>query len=402
MLNVIIVAVAIGLTGYLAFSKHLANSTSWKATVTPLASIMGSGFLVSAPLLGGVVGNLALACIAILLLLAYMVGGAIRFNIRYFEPIENEGYGIAQNLAFLSRFVLANAYFISITYYLQLLASFLLNAIGVKGGGEANLITTGLLFLICGIGMWRGLKQLERVEKYAISLNLGMIGALLVGLMVYNLHLIFGGIWMLPSLSTNIDFNDMRVVLGLLIVVQGFETSRYLGDEHPVEQRIATMRTAQILSTAIYLLFIALVTVLFHDGLGGDVTAIIDLVRPVAVVLPFMLSIAAIGSQFSAAVADNAGAGGLVEDITGRRLPMRYAYLLILSVTVFLTWETNVNQIIAYASRAFALYYTLQCAVAFVVAWQCQDLKGRQLRLITFGCLALICLIVFLLGVSAE
>lgn len=402
MLNAIIIAVAIGLIGYLAFSKRLASSSNWKATVTPLASIMGSGFLVSAPLLGGVVGNLALACIAILLLLAYMVGGAIRFNIRYFEPIENKGHGIAQNLAFLSRFVLANAYFISITYYLQLLASFLLNAIGIQSGVTANLITTGLLLLIGGIGMWRGLRLLERVEKYAISLNLGMIGALLVGLIVYNLHLVLGGIWTLPSLSPDIGFNDMRVVLGLLIVVQGFETSRYLGDEHPVEQRIATMRTAQVLSAAIYLMFIALVTVLFHEGLGGDVTAIIDLVRPVAIVLPFMLSVAAIGSQFSAAVADNSGAGGLVEDITDRRLPMRYAYLLILSITVFLTWETNVNQIIAYASRAFALYYTLQCAVAFVVAWQRQDLKGRPLRLLGFGCLALICLIVFLLGVPAE
>ena len=402
MLNAIIITVAIGLTGFLAFSKRLANSNSWKAVLTPLASIMGSGFLISAPLLGGVVGNLALACIAILLLLAYMVGGAIRFNIRYFEPIENEGHGIAQNLAFLSRFILANAYFISITYYLQLLASFLLKAIGVQGDGViANLITTGLLLLIAGIGMWRGLKQLEQVEKYATSLNLGMIGALLVGLMVYNLNLFFGGAWALPSLSTNIDFNDMRIVLGLLIVVQGFETSRYLGDEHPVEQRISTMRTAQFLSSAIYLVFIALVTVLFHDGLGSNVTAIIDLVRPVAVVLPFMLSIAAIGSQFSAAVADNSGAGGLVEDISGRRLPMRYAYLLILSVTVFLTWETNVNQIIAYASRAFALYYTLQCAVAFVVAWQHQNLSHKPLRLMNFGALALVCLSVFILGIPS-
>ena len=128
MMNIVIIVMAILLGGYLAFSRRLAGSTSWQATVTPLASIMGSGFLVSAPLLAGIVGNLAVFAMAVLLLLAYMVGGVIRFNIRYFEPIENKGHGIAQNTAFLSRIVLVGAYFISITYYLQLLGAFLLNA----------------------------------------------------------------------------------------------------------------------------------------------------------------------------------------------------------------------------------------------------------------------------------
>jgi len=187
-----------------------------------------------------------------------------------------------------------------------------------------------------------------------------------------------------------------------LIVVQGFETSRYLGDQHPADQRIATMRAAQLLSAAIYLLFIGLATVLFHDGLGADVTAIISMTKPVAVVLPLLLSIAAIGSQFSAAVADNSGAGGLIEDITHRKLPIRYAYLLILLITVALTWETNVNGIIAYASRAFALFYMLQCLVAFLVAWQLKDLPGRPLRLLGFALVAVVCSFVFALGLPSE
>jgi hypothetical protein len=401
MLNVIIIAIAVALTGYLALSKRLAGSSSWKATVTPLASIMGSGFLVSAPLLAGVVGNLAVVCMGVLLVLAYFVGGAIRFNIRHFEPIENEGHGAAQNIAFLSRIVLTGAYFISITYYLQLLAAFLLNAVGMHSDAAANGITTLLLLTIGGIGMWKGLGKLESVEKYAISLNLGVIGALLVGLAVYNIQLAVGGNWALPSISSVIDFHDLRVLLGLLIVVQGFETSRYLGDEHPAEQRIATMRTAQLLSTGIYVVFIGLATVLFHDGLGSDVTAIISMTAPVALVLPLLLSIAAIGSQFSASVADNSGAGGLIEDITHRKLPVRYAYLLILLVTVALTWETNVNEIIAYASRAFALYYVMQCVVAFVVAWQKKDLNRRSLRLAMFAFLAVMCLLVFILGIPS-
>ena len=73
--------------------------------------------------------------------------------------------------------------------------------------------------------------------------------------------------------------------------------------------------------------------------------------KPVAVVLPILLSIAAIGSQFSAAVADNSGAGGLIEEISHKRLPLKGAYALIMLVTVAITWETDVNAIIANCLR---------------------------------------------------
>jgi hypothetical protein len=402
MLNVVVIIVA-GATGaFLAFSPRLSKSSKWQATVTPLASIMGSGFLVSAPLLGGIVGNLALVCMALLLLVAYMVGGAIRFNIQHFEPVENEGWAPPQTLAFLSRVVLAGAYFISISYYLQLLAAFVLGGLGVESTVAPSIISSSLLLTIAGIGMWRGLAQLGNVEKYAVSLNLGMIAALIVALAVYNGKLMLGGTWALPPVSSDIDLHDMRVLLGLLIVVQGFEASRYLGSEYPAKERIATMRLAQIISAAIYLVFIALATVLFHDGMGGDVTAIIGMTRPVALVLPVLLAIAAIGSQFSAAVADTEGAGGVIEDITHRKLPVRYAYLLILAVTITLTWETNVNQIIADASRAFAFYYCLQCCVAFLVARKQKDPGGRALRLVSFAILAVICLAVSVFGLPSE
>ncbi len=400
-MNSSIIIVAILLGGYLAFSKRLAASSNWQATVTPLASIMGSGFLVSAPLLAGIVGNMAVFAMAVLLLLAYMVGGAIRFNIRYFEPIEHKGHGIAQSTAFLSRIVLVGAYFISITYYLQLLSAFLLSALHVKNDVLADVITTVLLLSIGGIGMWRGLKELGAVEKYAVALNLGMIGALLVALVIYNVKLFMGGEWALSTLSSVIDLHDLRVLFGLLIVVQGFEISRYLGDAYPAEQRIKTMRDSQLLSAAIYLTFLALTTILFHKGLGSDVTAIIEMTKPVAIVLPVLIAIAAIGSQFSAAVADDSGAGGLLEDITHKDLPVRYAYLLILIVTVTLTWSTDVNSIISYASRAFALFYMFQSIVAFFVALQHKELSYRLPRLLNFAFLAVICFAVFAFGIPS-
>ncbi len=81
---------------------------------------------------------------------------------------------------------------------------------------------------------------------------------------------------------------------------------------------------------------------------------------------------------------------------------MRYAYLLIMVVTMVLTWETNVNGIITYASRAFALFYMLQCVVAFLVAWQLHDLSRRRLRLAIFACLAVVCCLVLFLGLPSE
>ncbi|MFV1958797.1 MAG: hypothetical protein ACC662_05220 [Planctomycetota bacterium] len=402
MLDVLILAAALAGALFLALSRRLGASRTWAGLLTPLASIMGSGFLVSAPLLAGVAGNLAIVCMAVLLVLAFAVGGAIRFNIRHFEPIEEQGHGPAQDISFLSRLVLAGAYFISVTYYLQLLAVFALQALGLHDPIAAHAITTTLLLVIAAVGMWRGLDELGALEKYTVSLNLGMVGALLLALAVYNGLRLLGGTWTLPDISSQIDGHDLRVILGLLIVVQGFETSRYLGDEFSAERRIATMRLAQIVSSVIYLVFIALVTVLLRPGLGGDVTAIIDMTRPVAIVLPLLLAVAAIGSQFSAAVADSSGAGGLLEDITQHRLPVRYAYLLLLTITITLTWMTDVNGIIAYASRAFALYYALQCVVAFVVALQVEDPGRRRLRLAGFAFLALLCLLVFALGLPAE
>ncbi len=400
--NILIIVVALAGAGYLAFSPRLKRSSDWQAMVTPLASIMGSGFLVSAPLLAGAVGVYALFSMMGLLLIAYAVGGAIRFNIRHFEPIENKGYGVPQDLALLSRLILAGAYFISVTYYLQLLAAFVLRLAGHENPAWANVVTTGLLLLIGGVGIWRGLDELEKVERFAVSLNLGMIGALLLALLVYNAKLLFAGEWGMPDIESVIDFQDVRVLLGLLIVVQGFETSRYIGDQHPAEQRVRTMRRAQLVSAGIYVVFVGLATVLFRSDFGADVTAIMEMTKPVAVFLPLMLAVAAIGSQFSAAVADNAGAGGLLMDLLHHKLRLRYVYLLILIITIVLTWQTDVNGIISYASRAFAFYYALQCAVATVVAWEQPRSARTWPRLGGFALLALICLCVLIFGLPAE
>ena len=305
-MNFIIIAVTLLVLGLLLFSKKLQNSSDWQATVTPLASIMGSGFLVSAPLLSGVAGNYAVFYMAGLLILAYCVGESIRYNIRYFEPISADE-GLVQKVAWLSRVMLAVAYFTSVSYYLQLLGAFVLNAFSLTDLNYSKMLSSVLLLTIGMIGSTKGLGVLERVEKYTVSLNLAMIAGLIVSLLIYNGELYSTGSWHLQNLAHEFDVEGLKIVLGLLIVVQGFETSRYLGEEHSAEQRIRTMRFAQILSSVIYIIFLLCMTVLFKPNTGSDVTAIIALTSGVASFLPILISVAAVGSQFSAAVADNEG-----------------------------------------------------------------------------------------------
>jgi hypothetical protein len=77
----------------------------------------------------------------------------------------------------------------------------------------------------------------------------------------------------------------LRMLAGILLVVQGFETSRYLGAAYDAETRIRTMRHAQIISGTIYIVFVALASPLLAAFHGTrDETAIISMSAQVAAV----------------------------------------------------------------------------------------------------------------------
>lgn len=427
-MNAVILVAALALAAALALTPRIRASRSWKATVTPLSSIMGSGFLVSAPLLAGEAGVYAPVAMAGLLLVAFGLGAMIRFNIRYAEA-ELDGSeevrehrmhrghhtrthahwrGVERHVAGpieqLSHVVLTGAYVVSVTYYLQLLSAFVLDRFGVHDPVASRLMTSSILAIMTTVGTFWGLKALEVLEEYAVSLNLGMIAALILGLALHDGWLASQGRLALPALAPDRDLpHAARVVMGLLIVVQGFETSRFLGSEHPARERVLTMRRAQLVASAIYLVFVSMMLPLFGGhALSADVTAIVTLVAPVATVLPMLIVIAAVGSQFSAAVADDAGCAGLTRTLFAERLSSRWAYLSIGIASVGLTWLTNVLSIISYASRAFALFYALQCGVAVVTAYVRRDAEGRFWVLPLGTLLALVSLSVAVLGVSAE
>lgn len=85
-MSVAIIVMALVVAATLAFTPRIRDSSAWKATVTPLSSIMGSGFLVSAPLVVAEAGVYAPFAMAALLALAFAIGSMIRFNIRFAEP----------------------------------------------------------------------------------------------------------------------------------------------------------------------------------------------------------------------------------------------------------------------------------------------------------------------------
>ena len=75
----------------LMFLPRLQKNTLWRATVTPLASIIGSGFLLAGPVLGATVGPWAIPAMAGLIAMGYLFGETIRYNIRHVEPLIAKG-----------------------------------------------------------------------------------------------------------------------------------------------------------------------------------------------------------------------------------------------------------------------------------------------------------------------
>jgi hypothetical protein len=400
MTGTISILAALGLTAWL-FHPRTLRSDGWRAVSTPLASIIGSGFLVSVPILRDLYGGWAVFAMVGLLAVAYSVGGAVRENIVHVEPLltnHHAGRPIA-SLERLSHLVLAFAYFVSVAYYLVLFASFLLKPIGVDDGLAVKTVVTALLAGIGSVGLWRGFRAVEGLEVYAVSAKLAVIGGLMAGLALYHGRALLSGPETFHLAPGHFEAGSVPVLLGLLILVQGFETSRFLGDTYAPELRVRTMKQAQLLAAAIYVAFFVFMTPLLAGAASfKGVAAIVDMLGPVSVVLPLLVLVGALASQSSAAIADTLGAGGLIHDIAGTRISLRHAYPLIALIAALVTWETDVYSLITLASRCFALYYGLQCLVAALSA----ERRACTGRASGFAALALVCAAIVVFGTPAE
>jgi hypothetical protein len=250
------------------------------------------------------------------------------------------------------------------------------------------------------LGLRGGLDALERLTLGAVSIKLALIGALLTALLVATLIAMHTGTFDWPALQHARGTHELRMLLGLVILVQGFETSRYLGSAYDANTRVRTMRWAQWLSTAIYLTFMLLITRYFSGNLpaeGGE-TAIIDMLAPLGALVMPVIVIMALASQLSAAVADTSGAGGLIAESTSKRMPVNIGHLVTALAAIAITWLADIYQIITYASQAFVAYYALQSLQAMLSAWK----LGRKWRAAIYAVGIVIALVVVVFAVPAE
>lgn len=391
------ILLAVLLSGAAFLSPKLAGSLYWRATVTPLASIIGSGFLVIGPILDASYGKYAPLAMICLCVAAYLFGAAIRFNIQC-EADSSDRRGVLVSLDNIASWALSFAYIISVAYYLNLFGAF---GVRLTEGGSPNgarLLTSIIFLLILIVGWVRGFSALERLEEISVSVKLAIIAGLLLGLIIYFTQKATSGdlVYNEPEIE---GLGAISLALGLLITVQGFETSRYLGEKYSAPMRIRSMRLAQWISSGVYLAYIFLITYVFPRGdIAFSETAIIDMMIIVAPILPTLLVAAALSAQFSAAVADTAGAGGLFSELTKHALMPRHAYLIVVIFGLIITWSANVFEIINYASKAFALYYGIQSAIAALNAW---FLQRRSLAVI-FSILAFIGMSIIIFGIPVE
>ncbi len=345
--------------------------TLLEATSTPLASIFGSGFLVIVPILAGAVGPYSVWAMAGVCALAYAVGSVIRFNIKHAEPVlAGEPPEATLSLDRASDLALVFAYIISVCLYIHILAAFVLDRFDADTELNENLVTTAVIAIITAIGIIRGLQVLEVLEQWALYITLLIIALLIVGFGHYDWTAwqSAAGLTM-PKALDHTPWEVLTIVAGTLIVVQGFETPRYMGKVFDAEMRVRASRWSQIVSTTVYIVFVALALPVVHTLNGQyDDNSLIVLVGVAAGLLALPLIVAAALSQFSAAVADTIAATGNMEEATHQHLKERFGYIIVGGGAIMLTWSADTFEIIALASRAFAFYYLLQCLVAFSVS----------------------------------
>lgn len=377
---------------------RVSNHKFWRATVTPLASIIGSGFLVIGPILDHAFGGWAPLAMFALCALAYLFGIAVRENIRYRND-ETPDRKAVRMVETGANWALSLAYIVSVAYYLNLFGAFAVRMTPLDADVYARILTTIMFLVVLGVGWTKGFKALEHMELHSVTVKLAIIAGLIVGLAI-STGLKAGDGELLFNPITVSPYGAVTLVFGLIVTVQGFEISRYLGSSYSPATRIGSMRFAQLLCTGIYMAYILLMAYIFRpEDIPLEESAIIDMMALVAPILPVLLIAAALAAQFSAAIADTGGAGGLVEELTEKKIRPKWTYVVLAGAGIAITWFADVFEIISYASRIFALYYALQAVEA---ALRARGAEKSPVRAVLFGLLAIVGFAVTLLGQPVE
>jgi hypothetical protein len=339
-----------------------------RATVTPLASILGSGLLIIEPVLERTLGALAVLGAIGICVVAWFVGTVIRHNVRVVESREARGLLDAGTARWgrVADAVIVVAYVISVALYLRIMAQYLVGLVVPAGSAFWEpVIACAAVVLIVGIGVLRGFAGLDRLDRWSLVTVLALTGAFGVILLVHDGTAVAAGSLALPPVPDAAPLGVLAVLGGIVITVQGFETVRYLGDEYDAATRVRASRWAQLIAAAIYIVIVAAATPAM--GLGtpaGPSSTLLDIAARIAPWFAVPLVLSAVFSQFSAGIADTAAAEGNLRGLSpwfrGRR-----PYLLSGAAAILLAATVPTLTIVAVASRAFAVYYAIQAVIAF-------------------------------------
>jgi hypothetical protein len=337
------------------------------ATVTPLASILGSGLLIIVPILERTLGAMALAGVLGILVIAWFVGTVIRHNVVAVETAEANGTLDAATTVLhrIGDAVIVVAYVISVALYLRIMAQYIVRYFHTGGDPVVESIIAGaVVVLIVVIGAIRGFAGLDRLDRFSLTAVLALTVVLLAALVTHDAGAISTGDFALPPIPDVDPWTSLLILGGTVITVQGFETVRFLGAQYDAPTRVKASRIAQLTAAGIYVAFVIAATPAMGLGTasGADVTLLTITARAAPwLALPLVLS--AVLSQFSAAIADVSAADGNLRGF-GRWFSGSRPYLITGVLAIALTSTLPLLLLVSVASRAFAAYYAMEAVIA--------------------------------------
>lgn len=363
------VAVGLGLLtililAYVLYRPRVQQGKNYQATVVPLANIMDVGFILFAPAIVLLAGFRAPFFMLGICLVAIAAGFAISYNIRHYEPVAGQGGG-PDLIEEGAEWALLGASVVNIAYYTIVLMALVLLPFDANSPGLRSALGVGLLAAVMIVGVSGGMNWLNRQGDRTTAFNLAAVVGIVVAFLVYNVQELLGGRWDLGG-ATTMGTEEFRKMIGLFAIVQGFEASRYIGVRFGAQRRITTMRVAQTISTVVFVVFVISLLVMFLPPVGqADGTAIFVVSEEVGEFLPWLLLLAAIGSQTSAIIGATSSRSDMLVD---RKVPRKLSFPTILIPAILMVVFADLNVAVNLASRVFAAYFTIQASLAILLA----------------------------------
>ena len=361
--------VLVGLA-WVLYRPKVQQSQKYQAMVVPLANIMDVGFIVMSPAIVLLAGFAAPLVMLGICLLAIATGFAIAYNIRHYEPLEGTDDPV-NRVGYVSRWALTFASVINIAYYTLLLITLLLWPLELYSVTNLAIGGTVLLVVLIIVGMAGGMDWLNNLGNKTTAFNLSAVVAVVTAFIVYNIQEWLGGRWDLGETEVMISGEDFRKIIGLFAIVQGFEAARYIGARFGKELRITTMRLAQVISSVVFVVFVASVLILYvqvqTDFSGESIFIVAD---EVGDFMPWLILLAAIGSQTSAIINATMSRSDMLVD---HKMPRRWTFVVLLGPAIAVFLLVDITEAVALASRVFAAYFVLQAVIAWILARRAQN-----------------------------